>query len=169
MVSAERHLVYLGLGSNLPPRSAHLAAALAELAARGLKILRRSPVYQTKPWGGVPQPDFLNLALAAETELSPLALLALLKRLERDLGRKPTCVWGPRVLDIDILLYDELTFWAKGLTIPHREISNRAFVLIPLLDIAPGLVLPGGLSAAAALSRLPEAERAGVRPYEGEA
>lgn len=162
MACADKHRVYLGLGSNIEPRRENLQFAVDALRQAGVRITAESPVYQTAPWGGVEQPDFLNMAVSAETELSPSALLALLKSIEKAAGREPTCFWGPRVLDIDILLYDELTFCAKGLTIPHRELQHRAFVLIPLLDIAPGLVLLGGLSAAAALDRLSAAEKAGV-------
>lgn len=158
-------VVYLGLGSNLGDREDNLARAIQGLATLGVAVDAVSPLYQTAPWGGVEQPDFLNQVLRGKTALTPLQLAAGIKRLECELGRTKTCFWGPRVIDIDILLYGELTFEAKGLTIPHREICNRAFVLIPLLDVAPGLVLPGGLSAAAALGRLPADEVAGVVPY----
>ncbi len=166
MVSEPKlHRVYLGLGSNLGDRAANLAFAREHLPAAGIKVLQASPVYQTAPWGGVAQPDFLNQVLLAETELEPLALLDAVKRLECEAGRTPTVFWGPRVLDIDILLYDELTFASERLTIPHREMRKRAFVLAPLLDIAPGLVLPGGERAAACYARLTEQERTGVVLY----
>lgn len=157
-----RHLVYLGLGSNLGEREENLRQACAKLAENGVKVLAKSPVYQTAPWGGVEQPDFLNAVLLAETELAPEALLVLVKRLEEEIGRRPTVFWGPRVIDIDILLYDELTFASEKLTIPHREIKNRAFVLLPLLRVAPGLVLPDGETAADCCARLPQAEKDGV-------
>lgn len=167
MVCADTGLteVYLGLGSNLRNREANLARAIRGLAELGVAVDAESALYQTAPWGGVPQPDFLNQVVRGKTALSFLQLAAGIKRLECELGRTRTCFWGPRVIDIDILLYGELTFVAKGLTIPHREICNRAFVLIPLLDIAPRLVLPGGLAAAAALDRLPADEVAGVVAY----
>lgn len=157
--------VYLGLGSNLEPRKENLHFAREHLPEVGVRIVAESRIYRTAPWGVTDQPDFLNQVVRAETELSPTRLVAELKRLEKLAGRVKTVFWGPRVLDIDILLYEELTFAAKGLTIPHREICNRAFVLIPLLDVAPDLVLPGGMRAAAALARLPEAERNGVVLY----
>lgn len=166
MACVKPRLVYLGLGSNLEPREENLRFAREHLADAGVRITAESRIYQTAPWGMADQPDFLNQVLQAETELSPPQLLAELKRLEKRAGRVKTVFWGPRVLDIDILLYEELTFAAKGLTIPHREICNRAFVLIPLLDVAPDLVLPGGIRAAAALARLPEAERRGVVLYQ---
>lgn len=159
--------VYLGLGSNLGDREDNLRRAIAALCAAGVQIDTESQLYRTAPWGGVEQPDFLNQVVRGRTRLSPLALAALVKRLEQELGRTKTCFWGPRVIDIDILLYGELTFVAKGLTIPHREICNRAFVLIPLLDIAPELVLPWGMAARAALNRLPQAELDGVVVYRG--
>lgn len=156
------HRAYLGLGSNLGDRAANLRRARQGLPEAGVRVLAASPLYQTAPWGGVAQPDFLNQVLWGETELAPLPLLDAIKRLERACGRTPTVFWGPRVLDIDILLYDELTFASERLTIPHREMKNRAFVLAPLLDIAPKLVLPGGETAAACYARLPEPEKAGV-------
>lgn len=159
--------VFLGLGTNLGNREANLSYARRSLADIGVKIEAESAIYCTKPWGGVEQPDFLNQVVVGHTELSPALLLAELKRLEKNAGRSKTCFWGPRVLDIDILLYDELTFCVKGLTIPHRELINRAFVLIPLLDVAPDLVLPGGLAAAAALAKLPKDEIDGVTAYIG--
>ncbi len=166
MVSEQAlHRVYLGLGSNLGDRAANLRLARQRLPEAGVKVLQASPVYQTAPWGGVEQPDFLNQVLLCETKLAPLPLLDTLKGLEQECGRTPTVFWGPRVLDIDILLYDELTFGSERLTIPHREMRKRAFVLAPLLDIAPGLVLPGGERAAACYARLPERERAGVVLY----
>lgn len=159
------HRVYLGLGSNLGNRAANLRLARHSLPEKGVKVLAVSPLYQTAPWGGVKQPDFLNQVLLGETKLKPLALLDTVKELEREAGRTPSVFWGPRVLDIDILLYDELTFGSERLTIPHREMKKRAFVLAPLLDIAPGLVLPGGDTAAACYARLPEQEKAGVVLY----
>ncbi len=166
MVSEQAlHRVYLGLGSNLGDRAANLRFARENLPGKGVKVLQASPVYQTAPWGGVAQPDFLNQVLLCETKLAPLPLLDTLKSLEQAAGRVPTVFWGPRVLDIDILLYDELTFGSERLTIPHREMRKRAFVLAPLLDIAPGLVLPGGERAAACYARLPEREKAGVVLY----
>ncbi len=159
------HRVYLGLGSNLGDRAANLRYAVRRLPEFGVEVLAASPLYQTAPWGGVAQPDFLNQALLAATDLAPAELLAAVKRLEEAAGRLPTVFWGPRVLDIDILLYDELTFQSERLTIPHREMKNRAFVLAPLLDLSPELALPDGERAAACYARLPEAEKAGVRLY----
>ncbi len=165
-----QHLIYLGLGSNLGRRAANLHAGLQLLQAAGIRLEALSSVYETAPWGGVEQPDFYNLVAAGWTGLAPLELLQLAKSVEKTVGRKPGERWGARVLDIDILLYDEilyqeLTFSAQGLIIPHKEMYHRAFVLAPLLEIAPGVELPGqSQSAAELLVQLPPAERQGVRP-----
>lgn len=154
--------VYLGLGTNLGDREANLAIGQRLLNERGVRVLAASAIYSTAPWGGVEQPDFLNQVVMAETELPPCELLRVVKQIEADAGRTPTVFLGPRVLDIDILLYDELTFDAKGLTIPHREIKNRAFVLVPLAELAPGLVLPDGGRVDELLAALPPTEVSGV-------
>jgi 2-amino-4-hydroxy-6-hydroxymethyldihydropteridine diphosphokinase len=131
-------LVYLGLGANLGARRATLRQALADLpAAMDGPILRVSRLYESAPWGVTGQPPFLNLVLAAETALEPRALLAAVKRLEVAAGRRPGARWGPRLLDIDILLYDERTVDAPDLTIPHPRLLERRFVLQPLADIWP--------------------------------
>ncbi len=167
MVCEIGRLVYLGLGSNLGDRAANLRQGLELLAAAGLKIEDCSSLYETAPWGGVEQPDFYNLAVRGQTRLEPLALLALAKDIERRVGRRPGVRWGARILDIDILLYEELTFFAEGLIIPHKEMGSRAFVLAPLLEIAPDLAIPvvgGGQQQAAGLwAALPEKERQSVR------
>ncbi|HMA37806.1 MAG TPA: 2-amino-4-hydroxy-6-hydroxymethyldihydropteridine diphosphokinase [Chloroflexia bacterium] len=131
-------LVYLSLGSNLGDRTAHLRQGLAALpAATGGRLLRVSRLYETAPWGISDQPAFLNLALALETALAPAALLAAVKRLEAQVGRTAGPRWGPRLLDIDILLYDALTIDEPDLTIPHPCMLERRFVLQPLADIWP--------------------------------
>lgn len=173
----KEHLVYLGLGSNLGNRAANLWRGLELLELPeygGLKIGACSHIYLTAPWGVLEQPDFYNMAAAAKTRLAPAALLDRLKAAEHAAGRRAGAVWGPRVLDIDILLYDdiiyedlqyrELTFGGKGLTIPHKELHRRGFVLAPLAELAPELVVPGlGRSVGRLLAELPAAERAGVR------
>lgn len=159
-------LVYLGLGSNLGDRAANLRRGLELLARAGFRLLACSSLYETAPWGGVEQPDFYNLAVSGQTQLEPRQLLALLKDIERQVGRKPGVRWGARILDIDILLYEELTFFAEGLIIPHKEMGNRAFVLAPLLEIAPDLAIPaegGSRKAADFWAALPERERRSVR------
>lgn len=133
--------IYLSLGSNLGDRAAHLRLALRELEDR-IDIRRVSSLYTTDPVGVTDQPEFFNVAVEADTELEPVELLATVKQIERDVGRRPTFRWGPRVLDIDILLYDDRMLETEELTIPHREMMNRAFVLIPLAEIAPNVIHP---------------------------
>lgn len=134
-------MVFLGLGTNLGDRAANLAAARQQLGAK-LALIRASSVYETEPWGYREQPAFLNQALQAETDLSPQRLLRLLKRLERRLGRTRTFRYGPRLIDIDILFYDRTVINSRRLQIPHPRLPERAFVLVPLAEIAPDFVHP---------------------------
>lgn len=133
--------VYLGVGTNLGDRRGNLQRAVEGLAA-AVTITTVSPVYETKPWGIENQPNFLNMCAAGETKLAPLALLHYLKALEFQLGREPGVRWGPRLIDIDILFYDELILDEPALTIPHKGVADRATVLVPLAQIAPELVHP---------------------------
>lgn len=133
--------VYLGLGTNLGDRQANLEAACKALETR-LQVLAKSSVYETPPWGYLDQPKFLNMALKAQTDLSPVELLKLLKELETSLGRRPGERYGPRVIDIDILFYGSLILRQAGLDVPHPRLAERAFVLVPLAEIAPDLRHP---------------------------
>jgi 2-amino-4-hydroxy-6-hydroxymethyldihydropteridine diphosphokinase len=133
--------IYLALGSNLGDRLANLDSALASMPA-GVKVLARSPVYETPPWGLTDQPDFLNMVVKGETRLSPLRLLARLKKLEKALGRTLSVLYGPRLIDIDILFYNDLVLDTPDLTIPHPHLHERSFVLVPLADLAADLVHP---------------------------
>ena len=135
------HQVYLALGTNLGDRAANLRCAIDALAP-DVQVLDVSQVYETAPWGIVDQPPFLNQVAAGETALSPRALLIFLKELEIKLGRRPAARYGPRLIDLDILFYDDLVFEAPGLEIPHPRLSERAFVLVPLADLAPDLRHP---------------------------
>jgi 2-amino-4-hydroxy-6-hydroxymethyldihydropteridine diphosphokinase len=135
------HIVYLGLGTNQGDRLANLQAARLALAP-SVHLLQASPVYETEPWGFLDQPAFLNQALKTETGLPPLELLAYLKDLELHLGRQPNFRYGPRLIDIDILLYDDLALSLPGLEIPHPRLAERSFVLVPLVDLAPDLRYP---------------------------
>jgi 2-amino-4-hydroxy-6-hydroxymethyldihydropteridine diphosphokinase len=135
------HNTFLALGTNLGDRLANLHAAAAALPPQ-VKVLQTSPVYQTAPWGYLDQPDFLNQALQAETMLSPQELLQYLKKLETELGRRPGIRFGPRLIDLDILFYDDLILKTDLLTIPHARLAERAFVLAPLAAIAPELRHP---------------------------
>lgn len=136
---------YLGLGANLGDRAATLAEAVRQLSlAEGCRVLAVSAVYESAPWGVTDQPPFLNLALALRTTLSPHDLLALCKSIEADLGRVAGPRWGPRAVDLDILLYADLTLDEPDLHIPHLHLTARQFVLVPLADLAPDLRLPDG-------------------------
>jgi 2-amino-4-hydroxy-6-hydroxymethyldihydropteridine diphosphokinase len=133
--------VYLGLGTNLGDRRGNLQRAVDALVA-AVAINAVSPVYETRPWGIENQPNFLNMCVAGETKLAPLALMHHLKELEFQLGREQGERWGPRLIDIDILFYDELILDEPLLTIPHKGVADRATVLVPLAQIAPELVHP---------------------------
>ena len=134
-------VVFLGLGTNLGSRAENLAAARELLAAK-LTVLNASSVYETEPWGFREQPAFLNQVLHVETDLSPARLLRYLKRLEKQLGRTKSFRYGPRLIDIDILFYDRLVINTRQLQIPHPRLPERAFVLVPLAEIAPDFVHP---------------------------
>ena len=137
----DHRIVYLALGTNLGDRMDNLRRAIAALSP-SVKVTALSPVYETPPWGYADQPAFLNMALAGKTDLEPLALIAFLKKLETDLGREKTFRNGPRLIDMDILFYDGLVFNQDDLVIPHPRLHERAFVLIPLNDIAPDRMHP---------------------------
>lgn len=136
-------LVYLGLGSNLGDREANIRGAVDALQAAGLEMVVLSTLRETSPVGP-PQPDFINAVVAMRTDLAPTTLLATVKRIETDLGRTPSQKWGPRVIDIDILLYGDLMIESEELTIPHPELTHRGFVIVPLLELDPNLELPSG-------------------------
>jgi 2-amino-4-hydroxy-6-hydroxymethyldihydropteridine diphosphokinase len=135
------HQVYIALGSNMGDRLQNLKAAIRSLPP-AIRPLARSPVYETSPWGFIDQPDFLNQVILAETNLSPQGLLARLKLIEANVGRRPTFRYGPRLIDLDILFYDDLVLQTPDLTVPHPRLAERAFVLVPLADIAPDLQHP---------------------------
>lgn len=134
--------VYLGLGSNVGHREANLARALQLLSDR-VNICRVSSSYQTEPIGYADQPWFLNMACEGKTLLDPFELLAFIKGIETRMGREPTFPNGPRIIDIDILFYDDRTVAVEGLDIPHPRICERRFVLAPLAEIAPDWIHPG--------------------------
>ena len=127
---------YLGLGSNLGDRLATLQRAVDLLAADpGITVRRTSRVWETDPVGGPEQPDFLNIVAEIDTDLEPLDLLTAVNRVESELGRVRDVRWGPRTVDIDILLIDDLTIADDRLTVPHPRMHERAFVLMPLLEL----------------------------------
>ncbi|HRN51187.1 MAG TPA: 2-amino-4-hydroxy-6-hydroxymethyldihydropteridine diphosphokinase [Anaerolineales bacterium] len=146
--------IYFGLGSNRGERLANLDAAIAALGP-AVRVLRRSAVYETEPWGYAEQARFLNMAVEAETELSPQALLAHIKHIEQQVGRVASFRYGPREIDIDILLYGDeqidLSAAEANLKIPHPRLAERAFVLVPLAELSPQLAVPGTASTVAEL------------------
>ena len=147
---------YLGLGSNIGDRAAHLRAALAELAEHGVEVDAVSSAYETEPVGKVlDQPDFLNAAVRIRTELEPEALLEVCKAIEVEQGRMLAAGrHTPRPLDIDLLLLGDLELSTERLTLPHAEVTSRRFVLTPLLELDPNLSLPDGTRLTDALDTL---------------
>jgi 2-amino-4-hydroxy-6-hydroxymethyldihydropteridine diphosphokinase len=150
---------YLGLGSNVGDRRAHLQAAVEDLWAHAVEVLASSSVYDTEPVGDLPdQPSFLNACVRIETALDPEELLAACKLVEQALGRElsgPGYVrHGPRPIDVDLLLLGDGVHESPRLRVPHRDVTSRRFVLVPLLELAPDLVVPGFGRAADALAAL---------------
>ena len=136
--------VYIGIGSNLNDPTAQVRQAFQELASLPrTRCTARSPLYRSAPVGPAGQPDYINAVAGVATELAPETLLAALQAIEHAHGRVRTQRWGPRTLDLDILLYGEAIRQDPRLTIPHPRLRERAFVLYPLRDIAPDLSIPG--------------------------
>ena len=137
--------VFLGLGSNLGDREANIREALERLARHpDVRLKRVSSLYEAAPVGFADQPDFVNAVALIETELEPADLLHVAVSIEDDMGRVRNRHWGPRVIDIDLLLYNNVEIAAPELAIPHPRMMERAFVMAPLAEIAPDLELPGG-------------------------
>ncbi len=134
--------VFLGLGSNVGDRAANLGAAAGLISRNIGKIAKKSHLYETQPWGNTEQESFLNQVIMINTTLDPRELLDKISKIERELGRERREKWGPRSLDIDILFYGKRVIRDKGLEIPHPELHKRAFVLVPLMEIAPDLEHP---------------------------
>ncbi|WP_363345977.1 2-amino-4-hydroxy-6-hydroxymethyldihydropteridine diphosphokinase [Methylocystis echinoides] len=154
--------VGFGLGSNIGDKPENIRKALALLEERGIARLSAvSRIYRTPPWGVLDQGDFANACAIGETSLSPYELLAAVKTIEADMGREPTRRWGPRLIDVDILFLGDHTLDDPELTLPHKELFGRGFVLLPLAEIAPDLVLDGAPVAEA----LTAVDVAGVRPW----
>jgi 2-amino-4-hydroxy-6-hydroxymethyldihydropteridine diphosphokinase len=149
-------VAFLGLGSNQGDRAGMLAQARTLLAGADLFLLRASHLYESAPWGVPDQPWFLNQVLEMRTVLSPQALLGRCRAVEAQLGRVRTRRWGPRTIDVDILLYADLMISAATLTLPHPHLRERAFVLVPLLELAPDIRLPTGERVADLLAKLPD-------------
>ncbi|MCK5140074.1 MAG: 2-amino-4-hydroxy-6-hydroxymethyldihydropteridine diphosphokinase [Thermodesulfovibrionia bacterium] len=133
---------YIGIGSNLGNREENCEKAVTRLLKKGVHVVKRSSLYETGPWGVREQPKFINMAVEVDTELKPYELLKTLKGIESELGRTKGIRWGPRVIDLDILLYNDLIMKTYDLEIPHPHINDREFVLKPLSDIAPDKIHP---------------------------
>lgn len=150
---------FLGFGSNLGDRLSYLQLAVELLHTRpGIRVDAVSSVYETEPVGGPEQDPYLNLAVRVGTRRSPRRLMAACHGVEQALGRTRTQRWGPRTIDIDVLLYDERVVDTRRLQIPHPRLTERPFALIPLLEVAPGTRLPDGRSIATVLGSLAPVE-----------
>ncbi|MFA7691314.1 MAG: 2-amino-4-hydroxy-6-hydroxymethyldihydropteridine diphosphokinase [Candidatus Hydrogenedentes bacterium] len=156
--------VYLSLGANLGNRVTFLNRAMEALDALDeVTVLRRSPIYESEPWGLTEQPKFLNMVVEIETSFDPFELLETVKLLEQRLGRQSAPRWGPRCIDIDLILWGDTMLHTPGLAIPHERFRERAFVLTPLADLVPEAVDPEtGTTIAVLASRLGSA---GVARY----
>ena len=161
---------YVGLGANLDGPAARLRRVLDELdAVPSTRVVAHSPVYRSAPLGPPDQPDYINAVAALDTGLEPLLLLHALQSLEARHGRRRDGErWGPRTLDLDLLLYGDLMISTPELTLPHPGLHGRPFVLYPLNDVAPAHTIPGHGSIDALLKRLPDSriERLEIEPYE---
>ena len=156
----------LGIGANLGDPRATIREAVHRLGELG-RVRAVSSLYRTKPWGLEDQPDFVNAALLLDSEREPVELLDRLKALEVELGRQPGVRWGPRLVDLDILLCGRTVLATERLTLPHPRLTERGFVLVPLAEIAPALVHPHTGKTIAELDRaLPDSERRAVTVLE---
>ncbi|MEW5938606.1 MAG: 2-amino-4-hydroxy-6-hydroxymethyldihydropteridine diphosphokinase [Chloroflexota bacterium] len=173
------HEIYIALGANIGDRLANLRAAIRSLSpdpsttgldkrstlrsGQRFEVVAVSRVYETPPWGFTDQPAFLNMTLHARTDLGPAESLERLKQIEVELGREQTFRWGPRLIDLDILFYDDLIADTPPLVIPHPRLHERAFVLVPLMDIAPDLVHP--LLGKTIRQLLADVDATGIAPF----
>ena len=162
-METELHQVYIALGSNVGDRAAHFELAI-EALGKFVMVTERSPIYETEPWGYYDQRDFLNQVVGGETDISPNDLMRQLKIIERDLGREKNFTNGPRVIDLDLLFYDQLVIETATLTIPHPRMRGRAFVLRPLADLDPDLRHPVYELTVSEL--LAETDQGGINPFD---
>ena len=133
---------YIGIGSNLGNRHENCVHAIELLEERGVTVQKRSALYETEPWGVTDQPRFINMVVQIETTLEPEELLKLLKGIEQEIGRQDSFRWGPRLIDLDILFFNDLVLEEENLKIPHPFLHEREFVLRPLNEIAPDVIHP---------------------------
>jgi 2-amino-4-hydroxy-6-hydroxymethyldihydropteridine diphosphokinase len=135
-------IVYIGIGSNVGNRESNCRMAIERLNEKGIEVKKTSSMYETEPWGFKDQPKFINMVIEAETRLEPERLLIVLKDIEKEMGRKETVKWGPRIIDLDILFYNDKIINQDELQIPHPYLHKRDFVLVPLSEIAPNKTHP---------------------------
>ncbi|WP_082235803.1 2-amino-4-hydroxy-6-hydroxymethyldihydropteridine diphosphokinase [Halobacillus massiliensis] len=159
---------YIALGSNLDDRLEYLTEAIHFLDSHeNIEVLRQSEIYETAPVGYTDQNDFLNMVLEIRTALLPIELLDYCQFIEQELGRKRVIKWGPRTIDLDILVYNQENMKDERLTIPHPHLQERAFVLVPLAELAPDLYITSVQNKAGVLlNRLPEEEVKSVRIWK---
>ena len=136
------HNVFIAIGTNLGDKEENIRQSIKKMEQNNIHIIKKSNVYKTMPYGYKNQPVFLNCVVQAETMLSPEELLYVLLSIEKQMGRKRKIHWGPRIIDLDIIFYDNLIINSSNLKIPHPDMQNREFVLKPLCDIAPNFVHP---------------------------
>lgn len=166
METTELARVFIALGSNLGDRSRNLQDAIECLSPK-VQVTDQSPIYETEPWGYTDQPQFLNQVIAGRTSLPPDELFDYLKTIEIKLGRKPAVRFGPRLIDLDLLFYNALIYNSAELTIPHPRLQERAFVLVPLADIAPDIIHPVQKKTVSEI--LSHLDRSGVTRFDLEA
>lgn len=135
-------IAYIGIGSNLGDREENCRKAISLMSENGIAVKKQSSMYETEPWGVKDQPKFINMAIEIETSKNPEDLLGILKNIERQMGRTESVKWGQRIIDLDILLYDDLLVETPHLEIPHPFMHEREFVLKPLCEIAPDIKHP---------------------------
>lgn len=135
-------IAYIGIGSNLGNRQENCLRAIELLQKKDIIVTKRSSLYETEPWGVKDQPRFINMAIEIDTSLEPKELLKILKNIEKELGREKSSKWGPRIIDLDILLFDDIILNEDNLKIPHPLMQERDFVLRPLCEIAPDIYHP---------------------------
>lgn len=162
---SSKEIVHIALGSNLGDRAANLAHA-TDLMDEVIQISAASSIYETPPWGVIDQPRFLNQVIKGCTTLAPINLLYELKAIERLMGRRETVRYGPRIIDLDILLYGHRVIQYNRLQVPHPRMLERAFVLVPLAEVSPGLVIPGSGQAVETL--LKQIDPSGVVRFQAE-